>query len=217
MEDNPNNVVIALTEDHVARITGLSKGQLRAWDRRGFFVPRYAYDDRHRAYSRIYSFKDAVGLRTIAKLRSAPYRIGIARLEALAKRMEEDEISHWADAKVWVVNGELHYWHPRLNEIKGSETGQLAMVPIINVIEEVKAKIDNIKTRQAETFGKVERHKYVARNSWVVAGTRIPTATIRRYIEAGYSRSAIIDEYPSLTSDDIDAALDHEKGLAKSA
>ena len=33
-----DNIVRAFGEDHVVRLTGLSRGQLRAWDRSGFFV-----------------------------------------------------------------------------------------------------------------------------------------------------------------------------------
>lgn len=217
MEKRDSTVVAALTEGHIIRITGLSKGQLRAWDRRGFFVPRHAYDDRSKAYSRIYSFKDAVGLRTLARLRATRYRIGLVRLESLAKEMQKDGISHWADAKVWVVKGEPHYMRPGKSEIKGAETGQLAMLPIIDVIDEVRSRVEDLKKRAADSIGHVQRDRFVARNSWVVAGTRIPTATIRRYVEAGFSHNEILEEYPALTIKDIEAAMDHEKELVKSA
>lgn len=216
MEQSVNNIVAALAEDHVIQITGLSKGQLRAWDRRGFFVPKYAYCDRSSAYSRIYSFKDAVGLRTLAKLRTS-HRISIARLEKLAAAMEKDGISHWAEAKVWVVKSEPYYLRPGSREVMGAETGQLAMLPIIDVIEEVTAKVEGLKHRPQDTVGLIERRRFVARNSWVVSGTRIPTATIQRYAQAGFSNKEILDEYPTLTLEDIEAALAHEKRLAKIA
>jgi uncharacterized protein (DUF433 family) len=40
----------------------------------------------------------------------------------------------------------------------------------------------------------------------VFAGTRIPVATVKRYLDAGYDAEAIFREYPSLTSADIEAA-----------
>lgn len=217
MGTREKTIIAALTEDHITRITGISKGQLRAWDRRGFFVPKYAYDDRGVAYSRIYSFKDAVGLKTLATVRSR-HHIGIARLEKLAEEMEKDGIHHWAEAKVWVINGELSYLRPGLKkEVMGVDTKQLAMLDIIEVIEEVTAKIEELKKRKLEAYGQVERQKFVARNSWVIAGTRIPTAAIRRYADAGFTNKQIMEEYPTLTMEDVQAALDHEKGLAKSA
>jgi uncharacterized protein (DUF433 family) len=44
----------------------------------------------------------------------------------------------------------------------------------------------------------------------VIAGTRIPVATIKRFAEDGYSVDQIRQEYPSLTEVDIKAAIKHE-------
>jgi DNA-binding transcriptional MerR regulator len=68
MTMSQNTLIAAFSEEHVVRLTGLTHGQLRSWDRAGFFQPRYAYEDRHVPYSRVYSFQDVVGLRTIAVL-----------------------------------------------------------------------------------------------------------------------------------------------------
>jgi uncharacterized protein (DUF433 family) len=43
----------------------------------------------------------------------------------------------------------------------------------------------------------------------VLAGTRIPVATVQRYLDAGYDTAAIIREYPSLTPADVEAARQH--------
>src|SRR6185437_1824372 len=93
----------------------------------------------------------------------------------------------------------------------------LAMVPIIDVINDVEARVRELQKRDASQVGHVERHKHVVRNSSVVAGTRIPTAAIRRYREAGYTVDQIVKQYPALTAEDVQAALVHEEGLARSA
>jgi uncharacterized protein (DUF433 family) len=51
----------------------------------------------------------------------------------------------------------------------------------------------------------------VSHNAWVVAGTRIPVAAIRRFKDAGYSVDQIIQEYPDLTPQDVEAALAHQE------
>lgn len=206
----------ALTEDHVSRITGLTKGQLRAWDRRGFFVPRYAYSDRSSAYSRIYSFKDAAGLKTISVLRHK-YKISLRKLTNVAKELEARGFSHWADTKLYVLKKEVYFKHRRSDHIESLKDGQYAMLSVIDVINDVHEKVIELKKRIPSQRGRIERNKYVARNSWVIAGTRIPTATIQRYVDAGFTEGQILREYPTLTADDMQAALDHEKGLAKSA
>lgn len=216
MSVDRNEVVAALSEEHVAKITGLSIAQLRAWDKRGFFRPKHAYASKNAVQSRIYSFKDAVGLQAIATLKKN-YRIGFSKLEEVANRLKEKGFSHWADTKLYVVNREVHFKEPGSSEVESLKDGQLAMLAVIDVIDEVRAKVIELKSRSADSRGSVERHRFVSRNSWVVAGTRIPTATIRRYRDAGFSVPEIIEEYPSLTEEDIFAALEHEKGLEKSA
>ena len=53
-----------------------------------------------------------------------------------------------------------------------------------------------------------QRHREAA----TIEGTRIPVATIKRYSEARFSVSEILEEYPSLTKKDIKAALSYEEG-----
>lgn len=210
----PDKLVAVFAEDHVTRLTGLSKHQLRAWDRAGFFVPHYAYEDRRAAYSRVYSFRDVVGLRTIAVLKR-DYRVSLARLKEAAAELIERGYQDWAQLRLYVVNREVHFLEPHTGEVQGVSSGQIAMLPIIDVIHDVTEKVEELKRRSKEQIGVIEKNKFVARNSTVVSGTRIPTATIRRYREAGYSVSKILREYPSLTKADVLAALSYEEGLAR--
>lgn len=203
-------------EDHVCRLTGLTRGQLRSWDRAGFFQPRYAYEDRSSPYSRVYSFRDVVGLKTISVLRH-DHRVSVQELKKVAKELIRKGYKHWADTKLYVMKKQVYFQHPGTTKVEGVWDGQLAMLPIIDVIDDVKAGVHKLSVRSSKDRGKVEQHKFVARNSPVIAGTRIPTASVRRYYEAGYSVDEIICEYPSLTKKDVRAALKYEEQLAKSA
>ena len=216
MSKLPNGVLAAFSEDHVERLTGLTKGQLRSWDRAGFFAPRYAYEDRHAPYSRVYSFQDVVGLRTIAVLMKQ-YRVSLQSLRKVAQELVRRGFSHWADVKLYVLKRQVYFRAPKSDKVEGVWDGQLAMVPIVDVINDVEARVRELQKRDASQVGHVERHKHVVRNSSVVAGTRIPTAAIRRYREAGYTVDQIVKQYPALTAEDVQAALVHEEGLARSA
>ena len=91
------------------------------------------------------------------------------------------------------------------------------MVQIIDVIQDVETRIAALRKRDTSQIGHVEKQKHVARNSSVIAGTRIPTAAIRRFREAGYSKEQILQQYPTLSPEDVDGALAYEEGLARSA
>jgi uncharacterized protein (DUF433 family) len=208
--------IMAFSETHVERLTGLSKGQLRSWDRLGFFAPRYAYEDRRAPYSRVYSFQDVVGLRTIAVLMK-DFRVSLQQLRKVAKELVRRGYGHWATIKLYVVKRQVHFAPPGSKEVEGVWDGQLAMLPIIDVMADVETRVRELRHRDDSQKGQVEQHKHIVRNAAVVAGTRIPTAAIRRFHEAGYSVQQIIRQYPTLTSEDVCAALAHEERLAQSA
>jgi len=212
----PENIVRVFSEGHVARLTGLSVGQLRAWDRRGFFVPRYAYEDRRSPYSRIYSFQDVVGLRTIAVLMKQ-HKVSLQELRKVGAELVRRGYDHWADTKLYVVKRQVHFRRPGTADIEGVWDGQYAMLPVIDVIQDVEERARELQVRSKSQLGRIERNKYVVRNSPVVAGTRIPTAAVRRFHMAGYSVEQILAEYPSLTAEDVEAALSYEEGFAYSA
>jgi uncharacterized protein (DUF433 family)/DNA-binding transcriptional MerR regulator len=209
-------ILQAFTDDHVVRLTGLTKGQLRSWDRREFFAPQYGYEERGLPYSRIYSFRDVVGLRTISKLMKE-HRVSLQQLRKAAIELVRRGYSHWADTKIYVLRRKVYFQPPGEEHAESIETGQLAMVPIIDVILDVKERVRALNLRGKDKRGKVEQHKFIARNAPVIAGTRIPTASIRRFREDGYTIEQIAKQYPSLTLADVKAALAFERKSRRKA
>ena len=61
--------------------------------------------------------------------------------------------------------------------------------------------------RNQDEIGKIAKHRFVASNLPVVAGTRVPVTAIQSFAKAGYSAEKILFEYPSLTIGDIEAAI----------
>src|SRR3546814_4917346 len=79
------------------------------------------------------------------------------------------------------------------------------MLPIIEVIHDVEGRVRGLFERTADQYGEIERRHHVMRHAPVVAGTRIPTAAVRRLRDDGYSVAGILEEYPSLTEQDVRA------------
>lgn len=145
------------------------------------------------------------------------YKVSLHELRRVAGELIRRGYKHWADLNLYVVKKQVHFREPGSPDIEGVWDGQLAMVPVVEIINEIESRARALQERNQEQYGKVERHKFVTRNSPVVAGTRIPTAAIRRFHEAGYSVKQIMREYPSLTKEDIQGALEYEQRLARSA
>jgi uncharacterized protein (DUF433 family) len=205
-----DNVIRAFSADHVVRLTGLTKRQLHEWDETRFFSPQYAHENRRSPFSRIYSFRDVVGLRIVSVLRNT-YKVSMQHLRKVAKALSEKDYAFWGQEILYVLNREVYFHEPDTERVRSVVGGQYAVpIPLEPIIGEMKKAAEKLKERTTEKIGKIERHRMVMHNAPVIAGTRIPTGAIKRFSEAGYSIEGILKEYPSLTRADVEAALKYE-------
>jgi DNA-binding transcriptional MerR regulator len=210
-------IIAAFSEEQVERLTGLTKTQLRYWDRTGFFAPKFAEEDRRRAYSRLYSFKDVVALRTISVLRNQ-HDVPLQHLRKVAEKLSHLKDDLWIKTKLYVLNRKVIFHEPGTNLPREIVSGQYVIgVLLKTIVSDTQKKVEKMHRRDPSKVGRVERSRFVNHNSWVVGGTRIPTAAIRRFKEAGYSNAQILKEYPDLKPRDIAAALLHEEKLKDSS
>jgi len=211
------DVVSAFSVEQVERLTGLSSSQLRDWDASGFFVPAYASKNRSSPYSRIYSFDDLVGLRTLSVLKSE-YKISLQSLRKVAEKLSEYAGRPWSELTLYVLKREVHFKNPISGHIQGSLTGQYAApIPLASVADDMRQKAARLKSRSSDQIGQFEQKRFVAHNSLVVAGTRIPISSIKEFHAAGFSPEQIIVQYPSLTLEDVAKALSHDGDLTHAA
>jgi DNA-binding transcriptional MerR regulator len=210
-------VVTAFSEEQVERLTGLSKAQLRYWDRTGFFAPNFAEEDRRRAYSRLYSFRDVVALRTISVLRNQ-HDVPLQHLRKVAEKLSHLKDDLWIKMKLFVLGRKVIFHEPGTGLPREVVSDQYVIgVLLKTIVSDTKREVEKMHRRDPAKVGQVERSRFVNRNSWVIGGTRIPTAAIRRFKEAGYTNAQILKEYPDLKPRDIAAALLHEEQLKKSS
>lgn len=78
----------------------------------------------------------------------------------------------------------------------------------------VQARPVAVRLRDPTTIGRIERRRDVLGSAPVIAGTRITVSAVRNFHEAGYSVDAIIEEYPTLTPADVEAALSYDDTAA---
>jgi uncharacterized protein (DUF433 family) len=211
--DSEATVLRAFSVDHAARITQLSKSRLTRWDRLGFFSPEHADEsDRGNPYSRVYSFTDLVGLRTLAVL-TMKHRITIAELKRAYAKLAERVERPWVDTPLSVLNRKVVFdldGVPR--DTDGQYAGQHISLPTI--ASEVATMAEALRKRNNDQIGVTERHKFIAHNALVMAGTRIPVTAIESFVRAGHSDKAIVDEYPSLTKFDVSTIRNRMKVAA---
>jgi uncharacterized protein (DUF433 family) len=199
------NIIIAFSAEQVIRLTGLTMRQLAYWDRLGFFQPAYAAEDRRSPYSRIYSFKDVVGLRTLSVLKNE-YRCSLTHLREVARELGSYSKTPWADLTLCVWDRKVYFNEPETGRRRGVVDRQYHLLPIRSVMEDMREAAARLREREASQIGKIEKHRFVSHQAPVISGTRIRVSTILRFVEAGYSTEQILAEYPTLTQADIEAA-----------
>lgn len=206
-------VLAAFSIDHAARVTGLSKARLANWDKKGFFSPEYLHDeDTGNPFARVYSFTDLVGLRTLAILVD-DYKIQIKELRETYPELAKHVQRPWAEKQLAVWNKKV-IWD--LESLPRDRHGQYVgkHIELKSVATEVAEKAEALRNRNSALLGTTERHRFVAHNSEVIAGTRIPVSTIHRFIDAGFSDAGIIEEYPTLTKIDLQFVRSNYKRVA---
>jgi len=203
--------LLAFTADHVCRLTGLSARQLRYWDATNFFSPTLLDEFRRRAFNRIYSFRDVVGLRTISILRNR-HKVPLQELRRVGEWLHKHHETPWSSLRFALAGRTIVFFDPSSGTAiepkgKGQAVLPIALEPIANEMREAAGAL---RDRQPDQVGKIVRNRYVVQNSWVVAGTRIPTRAVWNFHQAGFDTQGIIREYPRLTAEDVKAAIAFE-------
>jgi uncharacterized protein (DUF433 family) len=200
---------MAFTEEQTARLTGLTVHQLRHWARSSFFAPEFA-DDSTSAFSRVYSFSDLVSLQVLKVLR-IDMGCSLQHLREVKAKLSHLGDEMWSRTTLYVLNRQVVFRDDKLDELREPVSGQIVMeLPLKVVKTRMRQAVDDLNRRDSDDFGHIERKRNVSHNAAVIAGTRIPVASVRRLAEDGYNVDQILAEYPSLTEADIKAALDFD-------
>lgn len=202
---------LAFTIDEVERLTGFSYSQLRTLRKNGIVNP--AYEDWERP---LFSFRDLVALRAISKLRQRVSLQAIGRLHRYLTRYHEHP---WSRLRIGLAGRELVFFDPKTERWQSNRPeGQFVFDEIIEfeqIAEETQSAVREARTRTPEQIGATSQNRRVMRNARVIAGTRVPTATIVGFLAAGRSYEEILANFPSLRREDIDAAVRAEEESKK--
>ncbi len=211
-EDKAVSEVLAFSAEQVCRLTGLSARQLRYWDDTEFFPPAFREDVKRSPFARVYSFRDVVGLRALSELRGH-YRIPLQTLRRVGDELGRRCEAPWSELTLYIVGKRVFYQseHDAATRSADRLGQQLMPFELVKVEGSVREGLSRLRVRDEEQVGKISRHRHVAENQPVVAGTRIPTRAIWEFHQADYSMSAILRAYPQLQTADVTAAIDFEQ------
>jgi uncharacterized protein (DUF433 family) len=204
---NTNAVIAAFTEEQVERFTGISQRQLRSWSSGSFYVPSIKLDAQDLSGLRLYSFRDLVCLKVINALRNDA-KIPLQELRATKERLAHLGDDMWVKTTLYILGKRVVFDNLETGEKEEARSGQgVLQIPLKVVTGQMEDAVQAMRNRREGTSGKIEQKRGVAQNQPVIAGTRIPIRSIRAFSSAGYSVDEINRQYPTLTKDDISAAI----------
>lgn len=203
-----DNVIGAFSEEQVECLTGVTRSQLRRWHRTGFLRAAFAVEGSHAPFSHIYSFKDLVTLRVLNKLRNV-HGVSMPELKKTADKLGHLGDDRWTATTLYVFRRKVVFDDPETLTKREVTTNQyVADIPLEVVISDTKSDVAELNANRDEgERGQVIKTKFVNRSAAVIAGTRIPVRVIREFADAGYSVEQIMKEYPTLTAEDVEAAV----------
>jgi DNA-binding transcriptional MerR regulator len=205
------NTILAFRLDQVQRLTGLSRRQIRYWDDTNFYNPSY-HSEKGRPFGRVYSFRDLVGLRTIALLMKE-HGFRLQQLRPVAAWLASHPSETWSSLRFYIAGSDLIFEDTELNAWRSTARPRQTVIPIhmYQVISEAESDADRLRERTSDEIGQIVRNRLVSHNQHVLAGTRIRTSAIWTFHEDGYSNDEILRQYPRLVAEDVDAALKFER------
>jgi uncharacterized protein (DUF433 family) len=191
----------------VRAMTGLTARQLQYWDETGLLKPSIS-TRKGRGTLRLYSFQDLVALKVAAQLRGTLPLQTLRRLVAYFRRL--DYKLPLAEVHFWVERGSVYFREAGVTrEARRPEQSLIeGIIPLREVLAELDRQIGRLDAR---TPGRIEHRRGVMSGKPVIAGTRIPTASIWRQVREGLDADEVRRGYPGLTRKDIDAAVAFEK------
>lgn len=206
--------LLAFTTDHVRRLTGLSSRVLRYWEETGVFRASYVDENPRRPYRRLYTFRDVVSLRMLAILRRQ-HKVDLDELRKVGAFLEKHADAPWASLRFRLAGRHVVFDDPEAGVAVAGRPLRQTVIPfdLEEIARETEADAARLRERVSDDFGQLTRHRHINHNAWVVAGTRIPTSTLWSYYEDGYDIDSIIEEFPQLRLEDVEAAIAHERRL----
>ncbi len=202
-------MITAFAIQRAAKLTGLSEWQLTSWDEKDVIRPSIAgYGGRDEP--RLYSFTDLIALKVAAAMRrKVPPRLirrTIRELEALGFDQPLVTLSWYVESG----GNETIYIDPGSGTpMSGKMVHQIAE-PMDLRLREMRTGLEtDIAKLSDRRHGEVEKARQVGGEP-VIIGTRVPAAKIARMVDAGWSIDQVVAAYPTVTAEDVRAAIQYD-------
>lgn len=192
------------TREQAARIADISTRQVDYWTAHGLVEPTVDARLTPGRVIRMFDFGELMALCVASQLRVRG--VSLQHIRSITTRVKEsDGYAQPLTELRWATeNGRLYFQHPD-GGWEGSERPRQVVIHEVLDLEELRIRIRDSARRDAQDVGRIERRRGTKGSKEVVAGTRVPVATVRRYLSAGRSPEEVVASFPALEVADVEA------------
>jgi uncharacterized protein (DUF433 family) len=198
---------LAVPRETAAKLAGLSYRQVDYWAATGLVEATVDNQVTPGRRVRLYGFIELMALMVAAELRARGF--SLQHIRKLVRHLKSRGFDEPLAELRWATSGKgrgktIYIQFPDGTWEDGISPGQIVFHEILD-LEPLRRRIKVATQRDASTVGHVERRRGVLGSKPVVAGTRVPVDTVRRYLAAGRSVDDILRAFPVLTAADVEA------------
>jgi uncharacterized protein (DUF433 family) len=194
----------AVPDERAAEIAGISRQRLRYWEKASLIAPDVERKLSPRNTVRLYSLPRVIELVVASELRRQ--RISLQHIRHIIRHLRRQGYEAPLRQVQFALSGDrVLFQHPDGSWEDSRHPFQGVMWQVID-LEKIRDRIRERLRRRSEDAGVIEKRRKVQASKPVFRGTRVPVGAVMGYIEAGRSVEEILEAFPSLTEDDIEAA-----------
>lgn len=195
--------LLAVPRDAAARIAGLSLRQVDYWADTGLVSPTVDQRVSPGQRVRLYGFIDLLALLVAAELRKRG--VSLQHIRQIVAHLESRGYDEPLTQLRFATIGNRVYFQHEDGTWEGDlHADQLVFHQVLN-LEPLRRRISDAARRDEGMVGRVERRRGVLGGKPVLAGTRVPVQTVRRYLDAGRSIDDVLQAFPALSRPDVEA------------
>lgn len=192
--------LIALPRDRAAALAGVSERRLDYWAARGLVTPMVDGRLQPRTPVRLYDFVALMSLLVVSELRGKASLQEIRKVVGILRdRGFERPLTEFGYA---VVSKRIYIQWADGSWAQGLRPDE-QIIPKVVPLEAFRARIRSAADRDPATVGRIESHPRVRQSKPVIAGTRVPVDTVRRYLEHGKTEADVLEAFPVLRPEDV--------------
>lgn len=198
---------LAVTRETAAKLAGLSHRQVDYWASTGLVEATVDDQVSPGRRVRLYGFVDLMALLVAAELRSRGF--SLQHIRKLVRYFKSRGFDEPLTELRWATTGKgkrktIYIQFPDGSWEDDVSPGQIIFHELLE-LDPLYRRVKEATQRDAATVGHVERRRGVLGGKPVLAGTRVPVDTVRRYLAAGRPVDEILRAFPVLTAADVEA------------